>query len=86
MYYSGTYLEGLKKITKDLSQDRRCLVRDLKRATPEIKYRPVLIQIDGNLFNYHQQKLCAINDLTHSWTLQKNLALECKILKHESIY
>jgi hypothetical protein len=79
-------LRGSKKTTRTLSQDKRCLVRDLKPATPEIKHRHVAIQIYANLFSYHQQQLYAISDLSINGLFRKkNLTHECKILKHESM-
>lgn len=37
MYYPDTCLEGLRKITRNLSQYSRSLERDLNRGTPEFK-------------------------------------------------
>lgn len=36
-YYTNIYLEGLRKSTKDISQDVRCPNRDMNRSSPEYK-------------------------------------------------
>jgi hypothetical protein len=48
-YYPGILLEGLKKMLKNVSQDKHCPSQDLKLSSPECKSEVLLIQLTGSV-------------------------------------
>jgi hypothetical protein len=86
-YYHGIYLEELKKTTKNLSQDSRCLGRDSNRDPPEYMSEALPLELCLNLlpFCYYTDEVAVHYCHYYSINTYCSPVAYCSINAHGSI-
>jgi hypothetical protein len=73
-YHPIIFLEGLWKVTGNLSQGSRCPGRDSNRATPEYEYRALLIR------QLSRRVTCLYSFLTYIYAGDLLIVISCTVL------